>query len=153
VNERFESVALFADCGDCDCPLVLEPIVLELVEPLVPAVPAVDDPAAEPVRLVSPAPLTIAFVSVNVPVMELGVVELPVVPDVPVVPDEPPPDVRQPVTTTVSLLPVSRFVLLWPLTSCGDVDCAAAVHTASANAATVPNTCERFIYIPPLLVV
>src|SRR5206468_1716716 len=77
--------------------------------------------------------------------------ELPVVPLVPVVPliPAPPPELKHPVTVIVSLRLLLRLLPDCPLASCAVV-CAAAVHAARAKAATVPNTCERFINMPPV---
>ena len=79
---------------------------------------------------------------------ELPLELLPLVPVAPLIP-ELLPELRQPVTVTVWLPLLLRLRPFWPLVSCVAVDCAAAVHTARANAAAVPNTCERFINMPP----
>lgn len=94
-----------------------------------------------------------AFVSIQLPEDALPLELLPLVPVVPLMlPLEllPDPDVRHPVTVTVSLRLLLRLLPDCPLVSCVAVDCAAAVHTARANAAAVPNTCERFINMPPM---
>ncbi|HEY2432521.1 MAG TPA: hypothetical protein VGI12_07585 [Vicinamibacterales bacterium] len=107
-----------------------------------PLVPVVEEPVLEPDV---DEPPTIALVSIQPRDAEL-VLELPLVPVAPVELLAPEPGTRQPVTVTVFSL---RLLLWLPFASCGVGDCAAAVHTASANAAAVPNTCERFINMPP----